>query len=195
MVRQLQNRLSDSSTTTKGVPEMKLKTLQDLLVDQLKDLYSAENQLVKALPKMAKAASNPDLRAGFEDHLEQTKEQVTRIEEICKALDVTPKGKKCAAMEGLIEEGKELLEEDTEPSVLDAGLIAAAQKVEHYEIASYGTARTWAEQLGLDDAVELLDQTLDEEKSTDEKLTELATSTINEEAEAAPAANGRGRRR
>jgi ferritin-like metal-binding protein YciE len=175
--------------------KMKLKTLQDLLVDQLKDLYSAENQLVKALPKMAKAASNPDLRAGFEEHLEQTKEQVTRIEEICKSLDVTPKGKKCAAMEGLLEEGKELMNEDAEPGVLDAGLIAAAQKVEHYEIASYGTARTWAEQLGLDDAVELLEQTLEEEKSTDQKLSELATSTVNEEAEVPGPSNGRGDRR
>jgi ferritin-like metal-binding protein YciE len=162
---------------------MKMKTLNDLFVDQIKDLYSAENQLVKALPKMAKAASNEDLAAGFEEHLEQTREQVTRLEKICQALGVTPKGKKCVAMEGLIEEGKELLEEDVEESVLDAGLIAAAQKVEHYEIASYGTVRTWAEQLGMDDAVALLQQTLDEEKQTDDKLTELAKSTINEEAE------------
>jgi len=162
---------------------MKMKTLNDLFVDQLKDLYSAENQLVKALPKMAKAASNSDLAAGFEEHLEQTREQVTRIEKICQELGVTPKGKKCVAMEGLIEEGKELLEEDAEPAVLDAGLIAAAQKVEHYEIAAYGTVRTWAEQLGLDEAVDLLQQTLDEEKETDEKLTELAKSAVNEEAE------------
>jgi ferritin-like metal-binding protein YciE len=162
---------------------MKLKTLHELFVDQMKDLYSAENQLVKALPKMAKAASNPDLRAGFEEHLEETKEQAARIERICKELDVSPKGKKCVAMEGLIEEGKELLEEDAEASVLDAGLIAAAQKVEHYEIAAYGTARTWAEQLGLDNAVELLQETLAEEKATDEKLSELATSVVNEEAE------------
>jgi ferritin-like metal-binding protein YciE len=162
---------------------MKMKTLNDLFVDQIKDLYSAENQLVKALPKMAKAASNEDLAAGFEQHLEQTREQVTRLEKICQALGVTPKGKKCVAMEGLIEEGKELLEEDAAERVLDAGLIAAAQKVEHYEIAAYGTVRTWAEQLGMDDAVELLQQTLDEEKQTDDKLTELAKSTINEEAE------------
>jgi ferritin-like metal-binding protein YciE len=175
--------------------EMKLKTLHDLLVDELKDLYSAETQLVKALPKMAKAASNPDLRAGFEEHLEQTKGQVTRIEKICMLLDATPKGKKCVAMEGLIEEGKELLEEDAEVGVLDAGLIAAAQKVEHYEIASYGTARTWAEQLGLAEAVELLQETLDEEKSTDEKLTDLATSIVNEEAVAPGRSNGRSPRR
>lgn len=163
---------------------MKMQDLQDLFVDLMKDLYSAENQLVKALPKMAKAASNAELKAGFEEHLEQTKEQAARIEEICKMLEVTPKGKKCAGMEGLIEEGKELMQEDAEESVLDAGLIAAAQKVEHYEIAAYGTARTWARQLELDDAVGLLEQTLAEEKETDEKLTELATALINEEAEA-----------
>jgi len=163
---------------------MKMKTLHDLLVDQLKDLYSAENQLVKALPKMAKAAANPDLRAGFEQHLEETKNQAARLEEICASLEVTPKGKKCAAMEGLIEEGKELLEADADPNVLDAGLICAAQKVEHYEIAAYGTARTWAEQLGLDDAVQLLSESLEEEKATDEKLTELATANVNEDAEA-----------
>jgi len=163
---------------------MKMETLQDLLIDHLKDLYSAENQLIKALPKMAKAASNAELKAGFEEHLEQTKGHATRLEQICKMLNVNPKGKKCAAMEGLIEEGKELLEEDAEEVVLDAGLIAAAQKVEHYEIAAYGTVRTWAEQLELDDAVRLLEETLTEEKQTDEKLTELATSVINEEAEA-----------
>src|SRR5947207_1436463 len=125
---------------------MKLKTLQDLLVAQLKDLFSAENQLVKALPKMARASTHPQLRAGFEEHLEQTRHQVERLETIFEQLGVSPKGKKCAAMEGLIEEGKELMGE-AEPAVLDAGLIAAAQKVEHYEIASYGSARTWAEQL------------------------------------------------
>jgi ferritin-like metal-binding protein YciE len=162
---------------------MKMKTLQDLLVDQLKDLYSAENQLVKALPRMAKAATNPELRAGFTEHLEQTRGQVGRIERVCEQLGVTPRGKKCVAMEGLVEEAKELLEEDAEPEVLDAGLIAAAQKVEHYEIASYGSARTWAEQLGHTQAAELLQQTLEEEKATDEKLTELAVTMVNQEAE------------
>ncbi len=162
---------------------MKMKSLNDLLVDQLKDLYSAEKHLVKALPKMAKAASNPELSAGFEEHLEQTREHVRRIEEICVQLEVSPRGKKCMAMEGLVEEGKELLEEDAEPEVLDAGLIAAAQKVEHYEIASYGSARTWAQQLGLDQVVRLLQETLDEEKETDEKLTQLAMSTVNAQAE------------
>ena len=162
---------------------MKIQSLNDLLVDQLKDLYSAENQLVKALPKMAKAASNPELKAGFEEHLEQTRGQVERLETICEQLGVSPKGKKCVAMEGLIEEGKELLQEDVEPEVLDAGLIAAAQKVEHYEIAGYGTVRTWAEQLGLDEAVRLLQETLDEEKETDEKLTQLAQASVNEDAQ------------
>jgi len=162
---------------------MPLTTLEDLLTENLKDLYSAENQLVKALPKMAKAASNPDLRAGFEEHLEQTKTHVERLEQVCKELGVTPKGKKCVAMEGLIEEGKEMIEEDAEDEVRDAGLIAAAQKVEHYEISAYGTARTWAEQLGHDGAAKLLQETLDEEVATDSKLTELATSTVNAEAE------------
>ena len=162
---------------------MKLKSLEDLLVDELKDLYSAENQLVKALPKMAKAASSPELRQGFTEHLEQTRGHVERLVQICEHLGVTPKGKKCVAMEGLIEEGKELIEEDADPSVLDAGLIAAAQKVEHYEIASYGTVRTWAEQLGLQEAVRLLEATLQEEKATDEKLTGLAKKSVNREAE------------
>ncbi len=178
---------------------MKMKSLNDLLVEQLKDLYSAENQLIKALPKMAKAATNPDLKAGFQEHLEQTRGQATRLEEICEQLGVTPRGKKCAAMEGLIEEGKELMQEDAEPGVLDAGLIAAAQKVEHYEIAGYGSARTWAERLGLDEAVRLLQATLDEEKETDEKLTQLALSAVNEEAEEGDgeeaATGGRNRKR
>jgi ferritin-like metal-binding protein YciE len=173
---------------------MKLTSLQDLLVEQLKDLYSAENQLIKALPKMAKTATNPDLKAGFTEHLEETRGQVARLEQICEQLDVSPKGKKCAAMEGLIEEGKELMEEEAEPGVLDAGLIAAAQKVEHYEIASYGSARAWAERLGLDEAVQLLTETLEEEKATDEKLTELALADVNEEAEEEePAAKPRKR--
>jgi ferritin-like metal-binding protein YciE len=169
---------------------MKLESLHDLLVAQVKDLYSAENQLIKALPKMAKAASSPDLKAGFEEHLEQTKKQAERIEQICEELEVTPKGKKCAAMEGLIEEGKELIEEDASPAVLDAGLIAAAQKVEHYEMASYGCARTWAEELGLDSAAKLLHETFEEEKATDQKLTELAKKGINVEAEGGAGENG-----
>ena len=163
---------------------MKIQSLEDLLVDNLKDLYSAENQLVKALPKMAKAATSSELRAGFTEHLEQTRGHVQRLEQVCEQLGVTPKGKKCAAMEGLIEEGKELMEEDVGPAVLDAGLIAAAQKVEHYEMAGYGTVRTWAEQLGLTEAVGLLEATLREEKATDEKLTKLAKETVNTKAEA-----------
>ena len=173
---------------------MKLRSLQDLFVDELKDLYSAENQLVKALPKMAKAASSEELRSGFEEHLEQTRGHVERLDQIFEQLDARAKGKKCKAMEGLIEEGKELMEEDAEPGVLDAGLIAAAQKVEHYEMASYGCVRTWAEQLGYHEAAELLQQTLDEEKETNEKLTQLAESVVNQEAEATAAGNGRGKR-
>jgi len=162
---------------------VKLNSLRDLLVDQLKDLYSAENQIIKALPKMAKAASSPELRQGFEEHLEQTREQAARLERVGEQLGVTPKGKKCKAIEGLIEEAKELLGEDAGPAVLDAGLIAAAQKFEHYEIASYGCVCTWAEQLGLDQAVKLLQQTLAEEKATDEKLSRLAKQQVNPEAE------------
>jgi ferritin-like metal-binding protein YciE len=161
---------------------MKVETLKDLLAEELRDLYSAEKQLVKALPKMAKAAASKELRTGFEDHLEQTEGQVRRLEQACEHLDVSPRGKKCAAMEGLVEEGKELIEEEMEPAVHDAALIAAAQKVEHYEIASYGTAITWAERLGLEEVAQLLRETLDEEKATDQKLTELATQDVNEEA-------------
>ena len=162
---------------------MKLETLHDLYVHELKDIYSAESQLVKALPKMAKAASSEELRAGFEEHLEQTRGQVERLDKIFEQLEVSPRGKKCVAMEGLIEEGKELLEEDADPDVKDAALIAAAQKVEHYEIAAYGTVRTYAELLGFQDAADLLQQTLDEESATDAKLSELARE-INVEADA-----------
>jgi ferritin-like metal-binding protein YciE len=162
---------------------MKLNSLEDLLHDNLKDLYSAENQLVKALPKMAKAASTPDLSAGFTEHLEQTRVHVQRLEQVCKQLGINPKGKKCAAMEGLIEEGKEMMEEDAAPAVMDAGLIAAAQKVEHYEMAGYGCVREWAEQLGLRNAAALLAKTYQEEKATDEKLTQLAKQMVNQEAE------------
>jgi ferritin-like metal-binding protein YciE len=161
---------------------MTLDSLEALLIDQLKDLYSAEQQLIKALPKMARAATNPQLKQGFERHLDQTRKQAERLEQIFEEMEVKGKGKKCVAMEGLIEEGKELMEEDAEPEVLDAGLIAAAQKVEHYEIASYGTARTYAEVLQMDKAARLLQQTLEEEKATDQSLTELAESSINLQA-------------
>jgi ferritin-like metal-binding protein YciE len=161
---------------------MKLESLRELLVDELKDLYSAENQLVKALPKMAKAAASSELKAAFEEHLEETKGQVDRLVTIFEQLEGSPKGKKCKAMEGLIEEGSEFIDADGEDSVKDAALICAAQKVEHYEIASYGCARTFATLLGLDEVAELLQETLDEEGNADKKLTELAETVINVEA-------------
>lgn len=167
-----------------GGPHMKLESLRELFVEELKDLYSAENQIIKALPKMIKASSSEDLKTGFAKHLEQTKEHVSRLEKIFAELEESPKGKKCHGMEGLLEEGKELMEEDAEPEVLDAGLIAAAQHVEHYEIAGYGCVRTYAELLGKKGMAQLLQKTLDEEKQTDEKLTVLAEG-INLEAEEA----------
>jgi ferritin-like metal-binding protein YciE len=161
---------------------MKLKSLQDLFADEIKDLYSAETQIVKALPKMAKAASSSELKEAFEQHLEQTKDHVQRLEQICDKLDISPKGKKCKAMQGLIEEGSELMSDGAESMVLDAALIAAAQRVEHYEIAGYGCARTFANHLGHDEAASLLQQTLEEEGETDKKLTQLAESEINVQA-------------
>lgn len=163
---------------------MEIDSLQKLYVDELKDLYSAEKQLVQALPKMAKKASNPQLRAGFEEHLEVTKKQVERLDQIFERLERSPRGKKCKAMEGLIEEGKEMMQEDMEPEVMDAALISAAQKVEHYEIASYGTVRTYARLLGAEEDARLLQLTLNEEGETDKKLSQLAES-VNVEAMAA----------
>jgi ferritin-like metal-binding protein YciE len=163
---------------------MEMTELRDLFIEELKDLYSAENQIIKALPKMIKAATSEELKAGFEEHLEQTKGHVERLEQIFSALDESPRGKKCKGMEGLLEEGKELMQEDAEAEVMDAGLIAAAQHVEHYEIAGYGCVRTYAELMGNKKAAQLLQKTLDEEKQTDQKLTELAES-INVEAEKA----------
>ncbi|MEI9999816.1 MAG: ferritin-like domain-containing protein [Verrucomicrobiota bacterium] len=171
----------------------KIINLRDVYVEQLKDLYNAEQQLIKALPKMAKAASNPDLAQGFEEHLEQTKGHANRLEEIFKKLEEKPTGKKCKAMEGLIKEGAEAIEEDATDAARDALLIAAAQRVEHYEIAGYGSVRTYADLLGDGDAVKLLGETLQEEKDTDEKLTDAAES-INPEAQAA-GEEGRGGRR
>jgi ferritin-like metal-binding protein YciE len=156
--------------------------LEELLVDQLKDLYSAENQIVKALPKMAKAAGSPELRRAFERHLEETRRQVDRLDQIGDQLDVKLTGKRCKGMAGLIEEGSELIGEDLDQDALDAGLIGAAQKVEHYEIAAYGTARTHAEMLGYTKVARLLQQTLNEEGATDKKLSQLAESIINVEA-------------
>jgi ferritin-like metal-binding protein YciE len=155
--------------------------LRELYVDELRDLHSAENQLVKALPKMAKAASSDELRQGFEEHLEQTKEHVQRLEQIFEALDESPKGKKCAGMEGLVKEGSEVMGEDFEDAVMDAAIIGAAQRVEHYEIAAYGTVLEFANILGESEHAQLLQETLNEEKETDEKLTELAKD-INSQA-------------
>ncbi|MFM8322234.1 MAG: ferritin-like domain-containing protein [Chloroflexota bacterium] len=156
--------------------------LQGLYIDLLKDLYSAENQMKKALPKMAKKAQSPELKRHFEEHLIQTEQQVQRIEQVFTELQGSPKGKKCVGMEGLIQEGEEAMSEGFEGEVLDAALIAAAQKVEHYEIAGYGTARTFANTLGYKNAARLLQQTLEEESQTNEKLTQLAESSINPRA-------------
>jgi ferritin-like metal-binding protein YciE len=161
---------------------MALESLHDLYVAELRDLYNAENQLLKALPRMAKAASHEDLKAAFTEHLEVTRGQVERLERIFNDLGVKAKGKKCDAMEGLVEEAKDLMAEDAEPSVLDAALIAAAQKVEHYEMAGYGCVRTFARLLGYDEATNLLQETLDEEGEADKTLTELAETIINVEA-------------
>ena len=155
--------------------------LQELLVDELKDLYSAENQIIKALPKMIKACESPELKRAFERHLEETRRQVDRLDQIGEELEIKMTGKKCKGMEGLIAEGKEHLEELDEENI-DAGLIGDAQKIEHYEIAAYGTARTHAELLGLRRVAKLLQQTLDEEGATDKKLTALAESVANVEA-------------
>jgi ferritin-like metal-binding protein YciE len=158
---------------------MQLETLHDLYVHELKDLYSAEKQLIRALPKMAKAAKNDKLAAGFEEHLEQTKEHAARIEKILSNQKKSTRGSRCKGMEGIIAEGAEMVEEEADPEVKDAGLISAAQRVEHYEIAGYGTARTYAEMLGDKDGAKLLQITLGEEEETDQKLTELAKSSIN----------------
>jgi len=150
------------------------ESLRQLYIDELRDLYNAETQMVKALPKMAKASSNDELRQAFEEHLRQTSEQVSRLEQIFEMLDEKPTGKKCLGMEGLVKEAAETMREDYEDPVMDAGIIGAAQRVEHYEIAGYGTVRTLAELLGEDQHVTLLEQTLEEEKQTDQKLTDLA---------------------
>jgi ferritin-like metal-binding protein YciE len=161
---------------------MKLETIKDLYVHELEDLYDAENQILKALPKMAEAASSPELRRAFEEHRGQTQGQVERLDRIFQQMGEKPKGEKCKGMAGLLAEGEQLLKEKAEPDVKDAGLIGAAQKVEHYEIAGYGTVRTFAQMLGETDAARLLQQTLDEEGETDKKLTRLAERKINPEA-------------
>jgi ferritin-like metal-binding protein YciE len=160
---------------------MSMESLQDLYLDQLKDIYNAENQLVKALPKMAKSANSPDLQAAFEGHLEETRGHVERLEQIFERLGEKPGGKTCKAMKGLVEEGSEMMDEDAGPPIMDAGLIAAAQRVEHYEMAAYGCVRNFARILGQPEAAKLLQQTLDEEGAADKKLTKLAEG-INHEA-------------
>ena len=162
---------------------MEMDSLRDLYVEELKDVLNAEKQLIKALPKMAKAATHTELRSAFEDHLAVTEEQVRRLETIFDDLGKPARGKKCVGMEGLIAEGNEMMQEDMEPEVLDAALISAAQRVEHYEIAAYGTLRTYARQLGLDKHANLLQQSLDEEGEADKLLTQIAESTVNIDAE------------
>lgn len=161
---------------------MKIESLRDLYVEQLHDLYSAETQLVEALPKMAKAASTPQLQNAFQEHLTQTKTHVQRIEQIFQKLGAKPKDQTCKGMEGLIKEGSEMIKMKGEPAAIDAGLIAAAQRVEHYEIAGYGCVHTYAQQLGEQQDAQLLQQTLNEEGQTDKKLTQLAEQLINLEA-------------
>lgn len=163
---------------------MKLETLRELYIEELKDLYSAETQITKALPKLAETATNSALRQAFEHHLEETRNHVTRLEQIFQKLDESAKGKTCEGMKGLLKEGDERAKEDGDTDVLDAGLISAAQRVENYEIAAYGSARTYAELLGEKEAVRLLEQTLEEEKAADAKLTQVARK-INVEAKAA----------
>ena len=163
----------------------KQKNLQDLFHDTLKDIYFAEKKILSALPKMAKAAQSDDLTAAFEKHRDQTEEHVARLEKVFGMIDAKPQGKTCDAIVGIVEEGQEIIKEYKGSPALDAGLLAAAQAVEHYEITRYGTLKTWADELGLKDAVRLLDATLQEEKQTDHELTELAESAVNLHAEAA----------
>ena len=158
---------------------MTLHSLEDLLIEQLRDLLSAERQMVKALPKMARAASQPELRNAFEHHLEETEGQIDRLEQAFEAMGKNARAKTCVAMQGLVDEAKEHLEEQMTPEAMDAALIASAQKAEHYEMASYGSARTWAEQIGRTEVAQLLQATLDEEVATDQKLSQLAETKVN----------------
>jgi len=161
----------------------KLDTLKDLLIDELKDLNDAEHQITKALPKMAKAASNPQLQTAFTSHLAETEGQIRRLEQVFKALGLNPTRKTCEAMKGLLKEGDEVLEEKADPDVKDAVLIASAQRVEHYEMAGYGTVRTFARTLGLNDVAQLLQETLNEEGAADKKLTQIAERQVNPQAQ------------
>ena len=174
---------------------MKLDTLKTLYTNELRDLYNAEGQLLKALPKMAKAASSDELKDAFEKHLEQTKSHVERLEEVFEDIGEKPKGKTCRAMKGLIEEGSEILQEDGEESVIDAGIIVAAQKVEHYEIAGYCSVRTFAQLLGKDRSAELLQTTLEEESEANQLLNKLAEDIVNPEALMEPELAGASSRR
>lgn len=162
---------------------MELEHLMDLYVDELKDTYNAEKQLLRALPKMAKKAEHPELRQAFENHAAMTEEQVRRLETIFDDLKLPKRGKKCRGMEGLIEEGREMMEEEADPDVMDAAMIASAQRIEHYEIAAYGTLRTYAKQLGLQEHASLLQRTLDEEGETDKLLSRIAETRVNRDAE------------
>lgn len=161
---------------------MKVDSLKKLYIEQLKDIFSAETMISENLPKMINAASSKELQNAFKEHLEVTRKQIDRLQEIFDNMNETTQGRKCAAMEGIIRESEELLSNSTDPEAIDAGLISSAQRIEHYEIAGYGTLRTYAEILGDEDARDLLQTTLDEEKKTDKKLTELAVSSINIEA-------------
>lgn len=161
---------------------MEMQSLQDLMVENLKDLYSAETQMLKSLPKVAKKVEHPELKAALEQHVEETRTQIERLEQIFEQLGEKPKGKHCKGMEGLIEENKEMMAEDADPDVMDAGLIVGCQKAEHYEIAGYGSAVTFAKMLGNKEAAQLLAKTLDEEEKTDKRLTQLAKKAINLQA-------------
>jgi len=163
----------------------KNKTLDDLFHDTLKDIYYAEKKILSALPKMSKAAQSDELKAAFEKHETETEGQIERLEKIFEMIDQTARGKTCEAINGIIDEGKEIMQEFKGTSALDAGLLSAAQSVEHYEISRYGTLKTWARELGLNDAAKLIEQTLEEEKKTDMALTKLAESLVNQQAEAA----------
>lgn len=177
---------------------MKIASLRDLLMEELRDCYHMEKQIVKALPKVIKHCTHDELREGLEEHLEETRGQVERIEQCFELLDATAKAKTCDGMKGILSEGEDLMGEDADEAVIDAGIIGACQKVEHYEIASYGTLCAWCEQLGLTEVRDLLQQNLDEEKAADEKLTQLAESVANPEAHQpamAHASRGNGRRK
>jgi ferritin-like metal-binding protein YciE len=161
----------------------KLNTLQDVYIDALRDLYNAEAQITKALPRVMKAVSHEDLKAALENHLEETEGHLERLEQVFEMAGSKVRGKKCVAMEGIIDEAKELISMDIDENAFDAAMIGALQKVEHYEIASYGTVRTWAQQLGFDDQADILEQTLNEEKAANEKLTQIAETVVNAEAQ------------